>query len=92
MDRYIDVDKAVEAFNLWFQRIGTRPNLAEITSVLEDQVPAADVEPVRHGKWIQGKGNYVTCSLCGAGTTAESAADDGEPYCFNCGARMDGEV
>lgn len=54
--------------------------------------PSADVAPVRHGKWIQGKGNYVTCSLCGAGTTAESAADDGEPYCFNCGARMDGEV
>jgi len=57
-------------------------------------IPAADVQPVKHGKWeyndkpIFGNpyGRYC-CSLCG------SAMDSGEDnYCPCCGARMDGDV
>ena len=59
--------------------------------------PAADVAPVRHGRWIHKKdkdwmGGWKTvCSVC------ESGLSDGGyiaartfPYCPICGAKMDG--
>ena len=45
--------------------------------------PTADVEPVRHGKWID-KETCYKCSLCGRIERLK------EPYC-HCGARMDGK-
>ena len=55
------------------------------------QVPAADVAPVRHGRWISFlDGDYIMperyyrCSRCGR---VESSR---QPYC-HCGAIMDGE-
>lgn len=49
------------------------------------QFPAADVAPVRHGKWIR-HGDWSECSLCGESGTSHIK------YCPNCGAKMDGEV
>lgn len=47
-------------------------------------VPAADVAPVRHGRWKgAGMGDYY-CSLC------QKLANPRTNYCPNCGARMDG--
>ncbi len=56
--------------------------------------PAADVVPVRHGRWIKpvpGDGeNY--CSVCKAGQPWFYGYGYFEPdYCPNCGARMDGK-
>lgn len=59
-------------------------------------VPAADVEPVRHGRWetkidydeFWGELDYYECSLCGT----RELRDKQTPYCANCGARMDLEV
>ena len=54
-------------------------------------IPAADVAPVIHGRWIeQEKYNFGTmydCSICG-----DRILDNGHPwnYCPNCGCRMDG--
>lgn len=48
-----------------------------------DSVPSADVEPVRHGRWIVNE-----CSLCGFLTTEWIERCH---YCPNCGATMDGE-
>lgn len=53
------------------------------------RIPAADVEPVRHGRWGNKRGGFfefASCSLCGevaptAGTTPN--------YCPSCGAKMD---
>lgn len=58
----------------------------------------ADVQPVRHGRWIgiteyckkngyipSGMGIYYWCSECGK---EEKKTSD---YCPNCGARMDGD-
>ena len=53
--------------------------------------PTADVEPVRHGRWIekQEKDTFAgylysyECSECG------SVKQRKEPYCPNCGAKMD---
>ena len=54
-------------------------------------VPAADVVPVRHGRWIKTIGeNGVTsacrCTICGYEDNRYSLFN----YCPNCGARMDG--
>nr|DAI23080.1 MAG TPA: zinc-ribbon containing domain protein [Caudoviricetes sp.] len=55
-----------------------------------DRIPAADVVPVVHGRWIaDGDGYHWTynCSIC--------AWKDGYPFnerhnfCPNCGAKMD---
>ena len=51
---------------------------------------AADVAPVRHGRWECGK----PCPVCGEdrfkGLDADIWADWEPPYCPNCGAKMDG--
>lgn len=50
-------------------------------------VPAADVAPVRHGRWIVT--DVITCSECQHFTRSEFAGRWN--YCPNCGARMDKE-
>ena len=65
-------------------------------------IPAADVAPVRHGRWKKSKGNerptengfvhddrYV-CDCCGWGCCCETKLDFS--YCPNCGAKMDGDT
>lgn len=51
---------------------------------------AADVAPVRHGRWECNK----PCPVCGGdrfdGLDADIWADWQPPYCPNCGAKMDG--
>lgn len=63
------------------------------------KAPAADVAPVRHGRWIgleydgYADGNPVydlwECSECGEEVRGESVPET-HLFCHNCGARMDG--
>lgn len=62
-------------------------------------IPAADVVPVRHGKWeiTDAYPHNVHCSVCHkrfAQTHWEVWEDGSLPrdYCPNCGAKMDGEA
>ena len=54
-------------------------------------IPAADVAPVRHGRWECNK----PCPVCGGdrfeGLDADIWADWEPPYCPNCGAKMEQE-
>lgn len=51
-------------------------------------LPAADVAPVRHGRWrCHGDCGVTECSVCG--WSIEEYVGD-YAYCPNCGARMDG--
>ena len=74
-------------------RYGFKAPDMTVTEFVEDELPAADVEPVRHGAWYpcfedwrqQQEGNK--CSVCGFeyyGTGIRSFH-----YCPNCGAKMD---
>lgn len=57
-----------------------------IKAILDEQ-PAADVVEVRHGEWL-----YVHTYLRGRCSICQSPMQyDNQPYCANCGARMDGE-
>ena len=66
-----------------------------IESVLEyvENLPSADVAPVRHGRWEKQSGLY-SCSECGTTCPYDVQADVIEywvcNYCPNCGAKMDG--
>ena len=74
-----------------------------IESVIEfvENLPAADVAPVRHGRWIEDERTYPgpglknnLCSACGevAGAWKEGLEPGRKwAYCPNCGARMDKE-
>ena len=55
-----------------------------------DGKPAADVAPVRHGRWDENG----RCTLCGghAPFWAMASTYYKSPWCHECGARMDKEV
>ena len=64
-----------------------RPEDKELMSAISI-IPAADVAPVRHGKWMpfhaEFAGDIQYCSVCEIGFSDRTA------YCPHCGAVMDG--
>lgn len=60
-----------------------------IGEIKDDEIPAADVAPVRHGHWItMGDCGVTKCSCCG--WSIEECIED--KYCRECGAKMDGDI
>lgn len=63
-----------------------------------DSIPASDVAPVRHGRWIYDGGNeYVDhyhCDRCGQEIDLcnEIYTEPKPNYCKNCGSKMDKET
>ena len=58
------------------------------------EAPTADVEPVKHGEWVNNDNEwkFYKCSICG--NEAYWDTDYGQQlfdYCSNCGAKMDGK-
>lgn len=52
--------------------------------------PAADVAPVRHGRWEVGYFHDRVCSCC---LHPDNDFDDyAHNFCPNCGAKMDGDA
>ena len=64
---------------------------ADYIYMIED-MPAADVAPVRHGRWID-KGEYGVCTECGGRSGTQYDGVEPIPlmtqFCPNCGAQMD---
>ena len=72
---------------------GKRRTVAKCINEIE-LMPAADVAPVRHGRWIDHKAGeqnrvnvYIECSECNTWYCYAKTN-----YCPNCGAQMEGEV
>ena len=66
-----------------------------IESVLEyvENLPAVDVAPVRHGRWISVPHKLArVCSVCNRDEPYKFADIDADvyDYCPHCGAKMDG--
>lgn len=61
-------------------------------------LPAPDVEPVRHGRWIMGTGEnglqtgYRECSRCGEIVKYGYSLYGVHNFCNYCGAKMDEEA
>lgn len=106
MSRYIDVDALKDKMFNYYDcvNLNTRKDNYngetlmnyEVADMIEDCIdnaPAADVQEVKHGKWVElvkirkdGKARLVhwQCSLCGCFLGTNTAN-----YCPNCGAKMD---
>lgn len=84
---YIDREKAKRLLHIEY---------AYAAEQLLDEIPAADVAPVVHGRWVvRFDGPYKRrrcyCSHCGKHSGVGGIAQNQEkPYCPNCGAKMDG--
>jgi hypothetical protein len=75
-----------------------KPEIVALKCFVEG-IPAADVAPVRHGRWItwEEAGNDIPsphrheCSVChDAAQVLVNGVELLSDYCPNCGARMDG--
>lgn len=79
----------------WLDSVGTiligkgLSSYGELIGCLED-APAADVAPVRHGRWKK-SGSLLECQYCGE-IYSQLGGNAGKSwnYCPNCGAKMDG--
>lgn len=88
MDEYISRHEAIRAVQLSYGNY-------EATRKAIFELPAADVAPVRYGRWKYNTDFQVwNCSECGEnphkGTGVVTTAEKLPAYCPNCGARMDG--
>lgn len=84
MAKYINADKLKE------KKIYSEERHEYIISVAEvDWAPIADVQEVKHGKWLPYRfGLEVTkCSIC----KAVYEGGDSFRFCPKCGAKMDGD-
>lgn len=79
MSDYIEREKALKAV----EDIVCDADDAERTCDRIIDIPAADVAPVRHGRWDSDMSG-AWCSVCGEYSEGEWN------YCPNCGAKMDG--
>ena len=93
MAEYINREETKRELSEWCISLNSPHLLSrDDTMFLLDNIPAADVAPVVHGRWIeQEKYNFgvmYDCSICG-----DRILDNGHSwnYCPNCGSRMDGD-
>ena len=87
MDEYIKREAALMKL---MQDGCSAKNLQSISDM-----PAADVAPVRHGRWID-KWEYAVCTECGVRSGTQYDGVEPIPlmtqFCPNCGAKMDEPV
>ena len=106
MDEYIKKEAVLDLFGevpaytgYETYPVGVHTLICEIAPLIKDEIrkiPAADVAPVRHGRWIDAYPDiepnpmfmYGICSECGF----EQGISKYLNYCPNCGCRMDGGV
>ena len=78
MAEYIDREKAKRLLHIEY---------AYAAEQLLDEIPAADVAPVVHGRWGDDGSGIIICSECGRGYNLIPRYTN---FCPNCGAKMDG--
>lgn len=96
MDEYIKRDGLLRKFNVddMMNVNGTLISLHDARETISN-FPAADVAPVRHGRWKYNTDFQVwNCSECGEnphkGTGVVVVEKNLPAYCPHCGVRMDG--
>ena len=85
MAEYINREKAKRLLHIEY---------AYAAEQLLDEIPAADVAPVVHGKWeyipqTLNTLSQLRCPFCGW-WSLDPSIDGAYNYCPNCGAKMDG--
>ena len=92
MAEYIDREELLELYctgNTVLDDVGVVPLQVIRQNIID--MPAADVVPVVHGRWIEksdpARKIYFECSHCGAQENKHTAIKG--YYCWRCGAKMD---
>lgn len=92
--KYIDAEsakrvikKVCETYNIAFEN--GHGGFGDMLAKAIDDMPAADVQEVRHGQWEDANETFE-CSICGYSFENEGYMHFFN-FCPNCGARMDGE-
>ena len=71
--------------------LGRHTGLADCIARDISELPAADVAPVRHGRWEWDTEDIYRCSNCTEKSHVKEVMGHPEwDYCPNCGATMDG--
>lgn len=90
MARYIDADNIrLKGIPVFDQNLEVLIPLSDVRKALQ-MTPTADVQEVRHAKWITiGKDitERIVCSNC----YSHKGSNLKPPFCNQCGAKMDGE-
>ena len=95
IEREAAIEEAIDAVDEWSG--GYNPHCAAMIRDGINTIPAADVAPVRHGRWIDKPGGTYQrmqswCSVCGKRSGIGGIENNRhKPFCPNCGAKMDGE-
>ena len=87
MTEYIEREKAIKGLDDITSDESCPMFIAAEVDQWMEFIPAADVEPVRHGYWQVGYFHDRVCSCC---LHPDNDLDDyPHSYCPNCGAKMD---
>ena len=89
MKKYIDCDEAVKFIKGRYS--GFVENI--LTTLIEEEVPAADVRENKYGEWKPAPGGGHYCSQCGAPTLMDEYGNEVAMwFCGKCGADMRGRI
>ena len=92
MTEYINRERARFEAKRYFKNMD---EIQEDLDMLFCMLPAENVAPVRHGRWID-KGEYAVCTECDGRSGTQYDGVEPIPlmtqFCPNCGAKMDGGV
>lgn len=82
-DKYINTSECEKYF---YKHLDDNGMIGAMNAI--DEMPAADVQPVKRGKWLKRTStpDSLKCSKCGNSHEYETT------FCPNCGARMDGDA
>ena len=85
MAEYVTKEQVID----WFRPYGHMDDPIPFETMVSDlrDMPAADVAPVRHGRWLCVDTDTEQFFLCNRCKKKEYWESD---YCPNCGCRMDG--
>ena len=88
MSDYIKKEDAVNTIRNAFTGM-----TADTLELRINDIPSADVAPVRHGRWIDEEPTVIKCSACGEEFNDEivymTYPYNNLRYCPGCGAKMD---
>ena len=91
MAEYIEREVAVKAANEWVSEACVAPvmRVSRLFDKLQ-KVPAADVAPVVHGRWVTHYRSGTSVAKGYVSTCCDMWNNRKSNYCPNCGAKMDG--
>lgn len=89
MDKFVRVSDVIDRFRT-YGHVDQNIPFETLVTDLRDSIPAADVVPVVHARWIIG--GVGCCNLIGNWHCSECSGTSlrYSNFCPNCGAKMDG--